>query len=46
MKEAVKPKSRTKAKRDLFAELCEGMKALAKERLGKKELRTHRRNCE
>jgi putative transcriptional regulator len=41
MKAIAKPKSRLKAGRNLFAELSEGMKALADEREGKKTLRTH-----
>jgi putative transcriptional regulator len=46
MKRAVKGKVRTKAKlgnkRDLFAELSEGIEALAETRKGKRTLRTHR----
>ena len=40
MKRSVKTKTKRDAKRDLFAELSEGMKALAEERLGKRKLRT------
>jgi hypothetical protein len=42
VKRAVKTKTKHGAKRDLFAELSEGMKALAEERLGKRTLRTVR----
>jgi putative transcriptional regulator len=38
---AVNTKRRAKAKRSLFAELSEGVKALADERKGKRTLRTH-----
>ncbi len=41
MKAAVKTKSPRVAKRDLFAELKEGMTALAQARQGKRTLRTH-----
>jgi len=41
MKRAVKPTRKPRAKRDLFAELSEGMDALADARLGKRTLRTH-----
>lgn len=41
MKDSVKPKIKPNTHRDLFAELCEGMKALAEERLGKRTLRNH-----
>lgn len=40
VKRAVKTKTKHGAKRDLFAELNEGMKAFAEERLGKRKLRT------
>lgn len=40
MKRTVKPRKRG-AKRDLFAELSEGMEALADARHGKRTLRTH-----
>ncbi len=36
-----KPKPARAAKRDLFAELTEGLAALAEERQGKRTLRTH-----
>ena len=38
---SVKPTRKRRAKRDLFAELREGMNALADERHGKRTLRTH-----
>lgn len=41
MKAAVKTKSPRAAKRDLFAELKEGVTALAEARQGKRTLRTH-----
>lgn len=41
MKRAVKPIRKRRAKRDLFAELTEGMNALADTRHGKRTLRTH-----
>jgi len=41
MKVSVKTKRHRAYKRDLFAELSEGMKALAEERKGKRTLRTH-----
>jgi putative transcriptional regulator len=41
MKTAVKAKTARAAKRDLFAELNEGMVALAGARQGKRTLRTH-----
>ena len=41
MKRSVKPTRKRRAKRDLFAELREGMNALADERHGKRTLRTH-----
>ena len=41
MKRSVKPTRKRSAKRDLFAELSEGMDALADERHGKRTLRTH-----
>ena len=43
MKKVAKAKSQAKrsVKRDLFAELREGMEALAEERQGKRTLRTH-----
>jgi putative transcriptional regulator len=41
MKKTVKAKTTRAAKRDLFAELNEGMEALAGERQGKRTLRTH-----
>ncbi|HEY2973440.1 MAG TPA: hypothetical protein VGJ48_13085 [Pyrinomonadaceae bacterium] len=44
MKRSVKTKTKRDAKRDLFVELSEGMKALAGERLGKRTLRTHPKN--
>ncbi len=42
MKDSAKPRAARQAQyaRDLFAELSEGMKALAEERLGKRKLRT------
>lgn len=42
MKDPTKTKSNRDMARDLFAELSEGMKALAEERLGKRTLRTVR----
>lgn len=41
MRRIVKRQSKRKAKRDLFAELTEGMAALAESREGKRTLRTH-----
>ncbi len=41
MKRAAKAKPKRQAKRDLFAELSEGIEALAKARQGKRTLRTH-----
>ena len=41
MKRSVKPTPKRNVKRDLFAELIEGMDALADERRGKRTLRTH-----
>jgi putative transcriptional regulator len=41
MKRSVKPTRKRRAKRDLFAELTEGMDALAGARQGKRTLRTH-----
>src|SRR5437870_13014309 len=41
MKRAAKPKAKRGAKRDLFAELSEGIEALADARQGKRTLRTH-----
>jgi putative transcriptional regulator len=41
MKRSVKPTRKRRAKRDLFAELIEGMDALADARKGKRTLRTH-----
>jgi putative transcriptional regulator len=41
MKRAVKHTQKRKPKRDLFAELIEGMDALADARHGKRTLRTH-----
>ena len=41
MKKSVKAKKRPSAPRDLFAELSEGMEALAQARQGKRTLRTH-----
>jgi len=41
MKTTVKTKTTRVAKRDLFAELDEGMMALAEVRQGKRTLRTH-----
>ena len=41
MKRSVKPSRKRHAKRDLFAELTEGMDALDDARLGKRTLRTH-----
>lgn len=41
MKATVKAKPAGSAKRDLFAELSEGMAALAEARRGKRTLRTH-----
>jgi putative transcriptional regulator len=40
MKKSVKAKKRTNAPRNLFAELSEGMEALAEARQGKRTLRT------
>jgi hypothetical protein len=42
MKRSVKTKTKSAGIRDLFAELSEGIKALAEERLGKRTLRTIR----
>jgi hypothetical protein len=44
MKKSVNAKTKRGAKRDLFAELREGMKALIEETLGRRKLRTHVRN--
>lgn len=41
MKTSVKAKAKRGAKRDLFADLSEGMEALADVRHGKRTLRTH-----
>jgi putative transcriptional regulator len=41
MKQSVKPTRKRRAKRDLFAELSEGIDALADARQGKRTLRTH-----
>jgi len=41
MKGAVKPTRKRRGKRDLFAELSEGIDALAEARRGKRTLRTH-----
>lgn len=41
MKRSAKPTRKRRAKRELFAELTEGMNALADERRGKRTLRTH-----
>ena len=41
MKRPVKPTRKRRAKRDLFAELTEGIDALADARHGKRTLRTH-----
>ena len=41
MKRSVKPTRKRTGKRDLFAELSEGMDALADERRSKRTLRTH-----
>ena len=41
MKKSVKAKKRSSVPRDLFAELSEGMEALAEARQGKRTLRTH-----
>jgi len=41
MKRSVKPTRKRRAKRDLFAELMEGMDALAETRQGKRTLKTH-----
>ena len=41
MKRSVKETRKRSAKRDLFAELSEGMNALADARQGKRTLRTH-----
>lgn len=41
MKSSVKAKTRRRVPRDLFAELSEGMEALAEARHGKRTLRTH-----
>ena len=41
MKQSVRPTRKRSVKRDLFAELSEGMDALAEARQGKRTLRTH-----
>jgi putative transcriptional regulator len=41
MKRSVKAKQQNAAKRDLFAELSEGIEALAEARKGKRTLRSH-----
>lgn len=41
MKRSAKPTRKRRAKRDLFAELTEGLDALADERHGMRTLRTH-----
>jgi hypothetical protein len=41
MKRPVKAETKRGAKRDLFAELSEGIASLAQARQGKRELRTH-----
>lgn len=41
MKRSIKVRTKRGAKRDLFAELSEGMEALAGARQGKRTLRTH-----
>jgi putative transcriptional regulator len=41
MKRSVKPTRKRRTKRDLFAELSEGIDALADARQGKRTLRTH-----
>ena len=41
MKPSLKPTRKRRAKRELFTELSEGMKALADARQGKRTLRTH-----
>ncbi len=41
MKRSIKAKAKRGVKRDLFAELSEGMQALADARQGKRTLRTH-----
>ena len=41
MRRSVKPTRKRRAKRDLFAELVEGMNAVADAREGKRTLRTH-----
>lgn len=41
MKKTTKPRTSRAAKRDLFAELNEGLNALAEGRQGKRTLRTH-----
>ncbi|HEX6716587.1 MAG TPA: hypothetical protein VF088_05720 [Pyrinomonadaceae bacterium] len=41
MKRSIKPTRKRNAKRELFAELSEGMKALADARQGKRTLRTY-----
>ena len=41
MRTIVKPQDKRKAKRNVFAELTEGMAALAESREGKRTLRTH-----
>jgi putative transcriptional regulator len=41
MRKMVKPTRKRRAKRNLFAELSEGMEALAEARQGKRTLRTH-----
>ena len=41
MKKSAKPTQKRRAKRDLFAELTEGLEAVAEARQGKRTLRTH-----
>ena len=41
MKRSVKPTRKRRARRDLFAEIKEGLDALVEERQGKRTLRTH-----
>src|ERR1700694_6195096 len=41
MRAAIKDQDKRKSKRDVFAELTEGMTALAESRQGKRTLRTH-----
>ena len=40
MERPIKAKSKARTARNLFAELSEGMKVLAEDRLGKRKLRT------